>query len=126
MKRIRSWIFPALTLCVLLFMGGWFLGQRSVGGLRLSYAREPQVRTVQSSEAPQAERVELNRATREELMSLPGIGPALADRILDYRQSSGPFQYPSDLMYVSGIGTRTYEALKDLVYVEESHENTDH
>ncbi len=57
----------------------------------------------------------LNTATAEQLESLPGIGPALAGRILAFRADYGPFRSAEDVMRVRGIGERTYEALADLI-----------
>ena len=59
--------------------------------------------------------VNLNTAGRDELDTLPGIGPALADRIIEYRQRNGPFQRPEDIKKVSGIGDKVYENLKDRI-----------
>ncbi len=59
--------------------------------------------------------INLNRATAEELDSLPGIGPALAARIIEYRQKVGPFQRPEDLKKVSGIGDKLFESLKERI-----------
>lgn len=61
--------------------------------------------------------VNLNTATQAELESLPRIGPALAQRILDWRQANGRFAEPSDLLQVSGIGQKLFDGLKDRVVV---------
>lgn len=61
--------------------------------------------------------VNLNTATQAELESLPRIGPALAQRILDWRQANGRFAQPSDLLKVSGIGQKLFDGLKDRVVV---------
>jgi competence protein ComEA len=61
--------------------------------------------------------VNLNTATLAELDALPGVGPVLAQRILDHRTERGAFRSVSDLRQVTGIGDARYEDLKDLVTV---------
>lgn len=61
--------------------------------------------------------VDLNTATLEQLETLDGIGPALAQRILDQRTQHGPFRSVEDLSEVSGIGPKRLEALRDRVQV---------
>jgi competence protein ComEA len=61
--------------------------------------------------------VNLNRATAAELEELPGIGPVLAERVLAFREANGGFRGVEDLQQVSGIGEKTFAALKDLVTV---------
>jgi competence protein ComEA len=56
--------------------------------------------------------LDINRATAEELMRLPGIGPTLADRIVAYRRQNGPFADISEIKEVSGIGEKRFERLK--------------
>lgn len=59
----------------------------------------------------------LNSATAAELEALPEIGPALAQRIVDYRAAHGPFATLDDLLEVSGIGPATLDAIRALVTV---------
>ncbi len=59
--------------------------------------------------------VDLNTATPRQLDGLPGIGPVLAGRIVEYRQRRGGFHSVSELRSVSGIGEKRYSVLKDLV-----------
>ncbi len=61
--------------------------------------------------------VNLNTATASQLQELPGIGPVLAQRIIDYRTRWGPFSSVDDLRKVSGIGESTYADLEPLVTV---------
>ena len=59
--------------------------------------------------------VNVNTATAAELEALPEIGPALAQRIVDYRTAHGPFTALDDLLDVSGIGPATLDAIRDLI-----------
>lgn len=60
-------------------------------------------------------RVSINHGTLADLDTLPGIGPAKAQAILDYRAQHGLFKRLEDLQNVKGIGTKTYEDLKSLI-----------
>jgi competence protein ComEA len=61
--------------------------------------------------------ININTASSAELQSLPGIGPALAQRIIDYRETNGAFTTIEDIMDVSGIGPATFDRIKDLITV---------
>ncbi len=61
--------------------------------------------------------ININTATAEQLEELPGIGPVLAQNIVDYRTEHGPFATVEDLMNVSGIGEARLEELRDKVTV---------
>lgn len=61
--------------------------------------------------------ININSAGVEELDKLPGIGPSLAERIIQYRNEHGPFTKPEDLQKVSGIGAKTYEKMASMVTV---------
>ena len=57
----------------------------------------------------------LNTASAAELETLPGIGPSLAQAILDHRETFGPFSDATQIQNVTGIGPAKYEGLKDLI-----------
>jgi comEA protein len=62
-------------------------------------------------------RININTATREQLMALPGIGPAFGKRIVEYRQQHGPFTKIEDLMNVKGIGPKRFDRIRDKVTI---------
>ena len=63
------------------------------------------------------EKININTATIEQLDKLPGIGPALAQRIVEYRQTNGPFATIEDVLKVRGIGPTQFDAIKSLIVV---------
>jgi competence ComEA-like helix-hairpin-helix protein len=64
-------------------------------------------------------RMDPNTASAAMLQRLPGIGPALAGRIVEHREAHGPFRRPRDVTRVSGIGPRTFERLEPYLYIAE-------
>lgn len=62
-------------------------------------------------------KVNLNTATSSELETLPRVGPAMAERIIAWRDTNGRFTSVDDLLGVTGIGDKTFEALRELVTV---------
>ncbi len=61
--------------------------------------------------------LDLNRATEQDFDALPGIGPKLAERIMEYRQSVGAFHALDELREVKGIGKKKFERIRPLVTV---------
>jgi competence ComEA-like helix-hairpin-helix protein len=63
--------------------------------------------------------VNINSATLDQLVALPGIGPATAEKILEYRKNNGPFQSTEDLLEVSGIGPKKLAQIRPYIRLEE-------
>jgi competence protein ComEA len=81
-----------------------------------------QVVVFRTGEAPavtgamsQASRISLNQSSALELEQLPGVGPALAGRIVDWREANGGFKKKEDLLNISGIGDKLFAGIKDEV-----------
>ena len=65
-----------------------------------------------------ANTININKASLEELIQLKRIGPKYAKRIIEYREKIGPFKVPEDIVKVKGIGPKTFELNKDLITVK--------
>ena len=61
--------------------------------------------------------INLNLATVEQLMQLPGIGEVMSQRIIEYRKRHGPFRRPEEIIILEGFSERKYRAVADLVCV---------
>jgi len=73
---------------------------------------------LQSQSETRQEPVDINAATAEELQKIPGIGEALARRIIEFREEHGRFEKVDDLLNVRGIGVASLEKLRRFVVVK--------
>lgn len=79
---------------------------------RVAYARSGEKVAAQ-------EMININTATKDELLLLKRVGPSLAGRIIAYREEHGPFQTTEDILNVKGLGEKFWEANKDRITVGE-------
>ena len=75
--------------------------------------RTPPAKTVATTAAP----VNLNTATAEQLETIPGVGTAMAERIIEYREKNGAFKKVEELMNVRGVGEKSFLKMKPLITV---------
>ena len=106
-----------------------WIGGLAILGLGVMAWQQRQIPVVMSQElAPQvveqwdarleaSRRIDINAADVAELERLPGVGSVLAERIIEYREAHGRFSASEGLLQVSGIGPKTYAALREYIRV---------
>lgn len=109
-----------LLFCTVIFVAFavGFLTGRTVGSsnVLVSYSNSSQDSTSANIVTSDI-KIDINTADFSLLCELPGIGPKLAERILEYRNSNGSFQSIDDLTNISGIGEKLLQSLKDFISV---------
>jgi competence protein ComEA len=87
--------------------------------LSIGLAMVPPMATAQknATQSSISQKVNLNTATVEELQTIPGIGPAMAKRVVEYRSKVGKFTKIEDIINVKGIGEKKFQKMKDRLTV---------
>ena len=91
------------------------LARTLTDGEQLIVANKSQQGFGSSSSNPASILISLNQASETELEQLPGVGPALAGRMIDWRSANGGFKTKEDLLNVAGIGDKLFAQIKDKV-----------
>ena len=131
MKKGGTTVLILLTIAFIAFTAGFFFGRNMNSSVvsRMPTAQAPvNTDTTENMEHVQvitpteqsSRKVNINTATVSELDLLPGIGPVLAQRIVDYRDANGHFTSIADLCLVEGIGSEKLMNLIELITVEGS------
>lgn len=84
----------------------------------LAHATSPAERQLAQLVERLNQPIDLNRATIDELMGLPGIGPVLAGRVIEYRETHGGFRSVEELLNVRGIGPKRLAQIRERLRVE--------
>ncbi len=112
MKKITQYIPALIMLVFTALMIGIFIGRNTIH----STPKNSDEFSITSSESQiDSGKVNINSADENTLTMLPGIGPALAKRIVEYREANGDFLKITDLTNVKGIGDETVEKLKEYI-----------
>ena len=72
--------------------------------------------------AEETGKIDLNKATIEDLVKIKGIGQVYAERIVEYREKNGPYKNIEDLLAIKGIGEKKLESIRELLIISEKSE----
>ena len=111
MVKSAPYIMISVGLVFLALMAGYFIG-RNTAGSPIQISKVPTATSAVSTE-----QININTASFEQLQTLPGIGAVLAQRIIDYRETHGPFEKVADLTLVEDIGLDRLALLQDYITV---------
>ena len=129
MKKLQLNPMVRVTMVFCIFLLGIFMGRNSYASPVQSAGFNIPDKLIVSEAKEKSDPkfsnlkpVNINTATLEQLQTLPGIGPVLAQRIIDHREANGPFPSAAHLIQVDGIGEKTLDTIMDYISVQEDAE----
>lgn len=125
MKLKKSEIIViSVTVAAVFFTAGFFTGRGTNKTTLNFYTAETEIRgdivpvpSQTPTDSSGSVVININIASADELSYLEGIGPVLAERIVEYREQYGPFESIDQIMNVEGVGEGKYKAIKDYICV---------
>ena len=111
LKRAERLAVVITAVFLLLVAAYHLLSTRQTAAVTVTASQQTEQRKLperSAAENADVQTVDLNRATAEELQTLSGIGPTLAQRIIDYREAHGPFESVEEITQVQGIAEKVF------------------
>lgn len=93
------------------------LAQKLSDGMHIIITAQNNQNMISNDSDKNSTLININTATKDQLDSLPGVGPSTAQKIIDYRQEHGTYQSIEDLKQVKGIGEAKFNKLKDKITI---------
>lgn len=122
-QRMRLFVVVALIALISLTLSGHAQAAaaeqavKGAAGAATESAKDTASKAAKGTLAT-GQKVNINTAKADELATLPGIGPKIADEIIAHREKNGPFKSTEALKEVKGVGDKKYESLKDKITIE--------
>lgn len=116
LKNLSKLFLVGILLCIAVYIGV-FIGRTSSANV-LSVSDLQQVKQGEPDELT-FHKIDLNTATADDLNDIPGVGPAVAKAIIEYRDEYGDYYKVEELKDVKGISDELYESIKEYVTVKD-------
>ena len=110
LKKPLLFLLPAITVLFLAFLAGTLYGRNNIGTIA-GVTTEVKSNIETTEKTVINGKININTATADDLIYVPGIGEVMAQRIIDYRNTNGPFNSIDDIINVDGIGQKKLEQL---------------
>ena len=116
--RVPPILGQAVVLCVLVSHGGAGFFQRVSFHTAPGSCHSASSRQNNKTVEPSGQKININHATVQELQTLPGVGPTLAQRIWDYRKKNPPFRRVEELLIIKGISRDKLDRMRSRISVQ--------